>query len=88
MRFELYFFKFCNALNELKNLVAEFLLYIPFGNVGILDGVVQKRRRYRRTIHSEVNQNLSYRAGVRKVLLARSPLLVGVRLLGKVKSLG
>ena len=85
MRFKFYFFKFRNALNELKYLFTEFFLNIPLGNVCILDGIVKKRRRNRRTIHSEFNQNLRDGTRVSKVLLPRSPFLVGVRLFCKVE---
>ena len=83
-RLEHDFIEFGYARNKLKHLVAEFAAHVLFVRLGILDDVVQQRRRNRIGVESELDQNFRYRTRVNKVRFARRAPLVTVRILGKI----
>ena len=72
----------CYPLHKIVNFRAELALYIVGGSRSILYYVVQKSRRYRGRIESQIDQDFRNRARVRKIGLAGSALLVFVHFFG------
>ena len=79
---EVELFQLGQTLDQPADVMAEHAIDLGAGGVGILDSVVQQRRRNRRVIELEVGEDRGDLQGVRKIRIARIALLFAMGLHG------
>ena len=74
-----------DAVDELRDLVAEERPHLLASHLGVLDGVVQERRHERLRVEPQVGKDAGHGEGMLDVRLARQPGLPGMSAIGDLE---